>query len=153
MAASRLARKPPLLFTESNGTFGVRAELGAYFHERVQNAYFIDGGIFFRQMLHRGIYAEGGSGLGYSHTFYPADQYEQGEDGNFYQIDRRSRGHLIITADLGLGYQLSPHWAVFTRYQFMLETSFTNEFPSGPHTLFSIGGKYFLFPAALDSNN
>ena len=133
---------------DSDAEWGLRAEIGAYFHERVENAVFLNGSAYYRQPIYWELYAEGGAGAGYLHSFYPSTIWEQQPDGGFSIKEQKGRPHAIATVDLGLGYDLSPQWTVFIRYQLMVETPFASTIPVIPHTLFSMGAKFHLFPEA-----
>jgi len=77
--------------------------------------------------------------LGYLHTFYPAELYQQTESGDFEVVNQLGRPHLYVNLGVGLTYLGSNKMQPFIRQELFIETPFANGIPVIPHSLLKIG--------------
>jgi len=116
------------------------ANLGGYFHRKVETAFYLGGEYQYTQKLFKQkLGLDFPMGLGYLHTFYPAELYEQTESGDFESVNQLGRPHLYVNLGVGLTYLGSPKVQPFIRQELFVETPFANYFPLIPHSLLKVG--------------
>jgi len=116
------------------------ANLGGYFHRKLETAFYLGPEYQYTQKLfNQKLGLDFPVGLGYLHTFYPADLYEQTESGDFEVVTQFGRPHLYVNLGVGLTYLGSKRIQPFIRQELFIETPFANGFPLIPHSLLKIG--------------
>ncbi|MEM6806720.1 MAG: hypothetical protein AAF696_35290 [Bacteroidota bacterium] len=116
------------------------AKAGFFQHERLANAIYLGGEYQYSQKLFKErMSLDLPLGLGYLHTFYPGEIYEQNEAGDFESINQVGRAHLYLNLGIGLTYLGSSSVQPFIRQELMLQTPFANGIPVIPHSLLKFG--------------
>lgn len=117
-----------------------RAKAGFFYHQRLETAVYLGGEYQYSlKVLNQKLSIDLPAGLGYMHTFYPAELYEQDESGDFTPINQLGRSHLYVNLGLGLTYLGTEKVQPFIRQELMLETPFANGIPAIPHSLLKFG--------------
>ncbi|MEN0048218.1 MAG: hypothetical protein AAF806_14245 [Bacteroidota bacterium] len=116
------------------------ANAGFFYHERLATAIYVGGEYqytqkFFNEKLGFDIPL----GLGYLHTFYPSELYEQTKNGDFETVNQLGRPHLYVNAGFGLSYLGNTRVQPFVRQELLIQTPFANGLPIIPHSMLKIG--------------
>ena len=113
---------------------------GFFHHERLENAIYLGGEYQYSQKLFGGkMSLDVPMGLGYLHSFYPGELYEQNEAGDFETISQAGRSHLYVNLGVGLTFLPQSKIQPFIRQELLLETPFANGIPVIPHSLLKVG--------------
>lgn len=118
----------------------LNVKAGFFLHQRVENAFYLGGEYQYSQTLFKKkLSIDLPVGLGYMHTFYPGELYEQNDSGDFEKINQLGRAHLYVNLGIGLTYLSDNKIQPFVRQELFLETPFANGIPAIPHSLLKIG--------------
>lgn len=118
----------------------INVKAGFFHHRRLENAFYLGGEYQYSQTLFKNkVSVDLPVGLGYLHTFYPGELYEQNENGEFEAINQWGRSHLYANLGIGLTYLSDNKIQPFVRQELFLETPFANGIPIIPHSLLKIG--------------
>ena len=111
--------------------------LGAFFHRRLQTGFYIGGEFqYTKTLFQQTIGLDLPVGLGYLHTFYPNELYEQRENGDFEVVSQFGRPHVYINLGIGISYLRPKKIHPFIRQELFVQTPFANSFPVLPHSFF-----------------
>ncbi|MEM6317682.1 MAG: hypothetical protein AAF960_08430, partial [Bacteroidota bacterium] len=114
-------------------------KVGFFHHQRLENAFYVGWEYQYSQKLFNRLSLDLPMGLGYLHSFYPGEIYEQTEVGDFEKINQTGRSHLYLNLGVGLTYLSENNIQPFVRQELLLETPFANGIPVIPHSLLKIG--------------
>lgn len=115
-------------------------KMGFFHHQRVENAIYLGGEYQYSQKLFKQkLSLDLPVGLGYLHSFYPAEIYEQNDSGDFEKITQLGRPHLYVNLGIGVTYTGADKVQPFVRQELLLETPFANGIPVIPHSILKIG--------------
>lgn len=104
--------------------------LGAYFHRRLENGFYVGGEYQYTQKLfQQSLGLDFPASLGYLHSFYPGELYEQDANGDFSVIQQGGRPHFYLSLGTGLRYLGTSRFQPFVRQSLFLETPFANGIP------------------------
>ena len=118
----------------------LNAKAGFFHHQRLMNAFYLGAEYQYSQKLFKErMSLDLPLGLGYLHSFYPGEIYEQNEAGDFESINQVGRSHLYLNAGIGLTYLAGSRVQPFIRQELLLQTPFANGIPLIPHSLLKIG--------------
>lgn len=118
----------------------VNANLGFFYHQRVETAFYLGGEYqYTHKLFNEKIGLDLPIGLGYMHTFYPGEVYEQKDDGEFERITQLGRPKIYVNMGIGLSYIGDSKIQPFIRQELFVETFFANGLPVIPHSLLKIG--------------
>jgi len=118
----------------------INANLGFFYHERLETAIYAGGEYQYTQKLfNEKLGLDIPLGLGYLHSFYPNDLYEQTDNGDFEVVSQLGRSHLYANLGVGLTYLGSSKVQPFIRQELLLETPFANGIPVITHSILKIG--------------
>ncbi len=120
----------------------VNLYIGGFYHERVETALFLKAEYQYTFKIFNMIGFGFPIGLGYLHTFYPADVYiENHATGEFKTIHHYSRPHALISTGIGLSYVKFAAFQPFIKQELAIEAPFMDWFPSAlaPHSLLKLG--------------
>lgn len=118
----------------------INVNAGYFFHRKVENAFYLGGEYQYTQKLFNSrIGLDIPAGLGYLHTFYPSELYEQTDSGDFERITSLGRPHLYVNLGIGLTYLNDSKIQPFIRQELFLETPFATSIPVIPHSLLKVG--------------
>lgn len=113
---------------------------GFFYHERLETALYLGGTYqYSHKLFNRTMSVDLPVGLGYLHSFYPGELYEQNEVGDFETVNQWGRSHLYVNLGVGLTYLSKGNIQPFIRQELLLETPFANGIPVIPHSLLKIG--------------
>jgi hypothetical protein len=94
---------------------------GYYFNKYDSKAVFLQTSFGYRVSLGFGLFGEVAPVLGYLRYFHPTDIWRLNAEGEYEKAKDRGRGALMISGELGLGFDFSRKlgWpvAIFLRYQ------------------------------------
>lgn len=125
---------------KANSIRYLNAKVGFFHHQRLENAWYIGGEYqYSRKLFKEKLSVDLPVGLGYLHSFYPGDLYEQNQDGDFEAISQLGRAHLYLNLGIGLTYLSESKIQPFIRQELLLEAPFANGIPAIPHSLLKIG--------------
>ena len=114
--------------------------LGAYFHRRVENGIYLGGEYQYTQKLfQQKVGLDFPAGLGYLHSFYPGELYEQDENGEFSVVQQGGRPHFYLNLGTGISYLGASRFQPFIRQTVMVETPFANGIPVILHSFLHVG--------------
>jgi hypothetical protein len=132
-----------MTFWEKNKTRSSQrwnAVLGGYYHQRVETAFYLQGQYQYQWFLLPYLGVDLTGGLGYLHSFYPADLYEQNATTGKYQaVSQIGRPHGIAELGLGLTFTNSSRIEPYIRQSMMVEAPFANGIPVIPHSFLKVG--------------
>lgn len=115
-------------------------KVGFFHHMRLENALYVGGEYQYSQKLFKErLSIDLPMGLGYLHSFYPGEIYEQNEVGDFEKINQIGRSHLYLNLGIGMTYLSESKFQPFVRQELLLETPFANGIPVIHHSLLKIG--------------
>lgn len=118
----------------------VNANVGFFYHQKLETAIYLGGEYQFTRKFNKGKFGlDVPVGLGYLHSFYPGDLYEQTPEGDFEKISQSGRPHLYVNLGVGVSYLGNARVQPYLRQELMLETPFANGIPAIPHSLLKIG--------------
>jgi len=118
----------------------LNATLGFFHHRKLETAVYLGGEYQYTYKLFQDrLGIDLPAGLGYLHSFYPSELYEQTETGAFESISQIGRAHLYFNVGIGLSYLGNEKIQPFIRQELMLETFFANGLPIIPHSFLKIG--------------
>ncbi|MEO1654072.1 MAG: hypothetical protein AAFU64_11030, partial [Bacteroidota bacterium] len=117
----------------------VNVYLGGYYNQEIEIGFYLRGEYQYLYKLTPWLGLDGSIGMGYLHTFFPSDLYEQNEDGSFRKINQGGRPHLLINLGIGLNYLNKSRFQPFIRQDLGLETPFANTVPIVPKSFVKIG--------------
>ena len=124
----------------SNNIQCLNAKAGFFYHQRLAIGIYLGGEYQYSQKLfNEKLSLDLPVGLGYLHTFYPNELYEQNENGDFEVINQFGRSHLYINLGVGLTYLNRGKIQPFVKQELLLQTPFANGIPAIPHSLIKIG--------------
>ncbi|SMG49287.1 hypothetical protein SAMN05661096_03593 [Marivirga sericea] len=116
------------------------AKAGSFYHRKLQIAVYLGGEYqYSRKLFKQKISLDFPIGLGYFHTFYPGEIYEQNGNGDFERVNQFGRPHLYINLGIGLTYIGRGNIQPFIRQEALIQTPFANGIPVIPHSLIKIG--------------
>lgn len=118
--------------------------LGGYYHRKVQTAIYLRAEYLYRFRYLRPLSFDLFGGLGYMHTFYPGNLYEQNDNGDFEDINQLGRPHAIGNIGIGVSIANSSRWEPFAKFEWMLQTPFANGIPVVPHSFLKTGINFKL---------
>ncbi len=121
----------------SISTFNVY--LGGYYHEKLATGVYLRAEYQHTFKLGNKFGLIVPMGLGYLHTFYPADLYDRNENGDFERVSHGGRPHALINLGIGLSYLGSDRFEPFIKQELAIETPFANTFPFIPHSFIKAG--------------
>ncbi|MEO1515376.1 MAG: hypothetical protein AAFV95_10195 [Bacteroidota bacterium] len=125
---------------KANNVQYLNVKAGFFYHRRLETAIYLGGEYQFSQKLFRQkISVDFPVGLGYLHSFYPGELYEQNGEGGFEKVNQLGRPHLYVNLGVGLTYLGIGRFQPFIRQELMVETPFANGIPAIPHSLVKIG--------------
>ena len=123
---------------KSTRYIGLKA--GFFYHRKLETALYLGGEYQYSfMMLNNKLSLDIPMGLGYLHSFYPSELYEQNSNGDFEKVSQFGRPHLYINLGLGLTYRMNERVQPFVRQSLLLETPFANGIPVIPHSLIHLG--------------
>jgi len=118
----------------------LNAKAGFFYHRKLETAIYLGGEYQYSQKLFKQkISIDLPVGLGYLHSFYPGEIYEQNNEGDFETINQFGRPHLYVNLGIGLTYLNEGKIQPFIRQELLLETPFANGIPVIPHSLLKVG--------------
>jgi len=116
------------------------AKAGFFYHQKLETAIYLGGEYQYSQKLFKQkVSIDIPVGLGYLHSFYPGEIYEQNTAGDFEKINQIGRSHLYINLGIGLRDLNEGKIQPFLRQELLLETPFANGIPAIPHSLLKVG--------------
>ncbi len=125
---------------KQNSIHRFNAKVGGFYHERLETAIYVGAEYQYTRILFKQkLGLDFPVGLGYHHTFYPADIYILESDGSFTEVNQIGRPHLFISAGVGVSYLGHEKFQPFIRQELFIETPFANGLPYIPHSLLKIG--------------
>jgi hypothetical protein len=130
--------------TETNrGSRYLELNGGYFYHQKVSSAFYVKASYNWGFELTEQLQLDLRPSLGYLHSFYPGNVYEN-VNGDFVGKTQYGRPHALIEAAAGL--TLFPHRSIspFVRYRFGVETPFANGVPAFPHSFYQVGLVYHL---------
>ncbi len=114
--------------------------LGMYLHRRLETGIYMGGEYQYTQKLFsQKLGLTFPVGLGYSHTFYPGELYQQVENGDFEQVFQFGRPHFYVNGGVGLIYLGSKKIQPFIQQIMFVKTPFANGIPVMIHSFLKIG--------------
>ncbi len=126
--------------TTNKKTQRYNVNLGAFFHRRLQTGFYIGGEFqYTRKLFRQAIGLDLPIGVGYLHTFYPNELYEQTVNGDFEVVSQLGRPHAYINLGIGISYLKPKKVQPFIRQELFVQTPFANGIPVVPHSFFKIG--------------
>ena len=118
----------------------VNVNLGFFYHERVETAFYLGGEYQYSIMLFKKqMGLDVPIGLGYLHAFYPGELYEQNADGDFEKVRQFGRPRAYANLGVGVSYTGASRFQPYIRQELMIETPFANGIPVIPHSLLKLG--------------
>ncbi|MEL6866982.1 MAG: hypothetical protein AAFP19_21335 [Bacteroidota bacterium] len=118
----------------------LNVKAGFFYHERLETALYLGGEYQYSQKLFKQrISVDLPLGIGYLHSFYPGEVYEQNSDGDFEKINQFGRPHVYVNLGIGLTYLGRGKVQPFIRQELLLEAPFANGIPAIPHSLLKLG--------------
>ena len=113
---------------------------GFFYHRKLETALYLGGEYQYSLMiLNNKLGIDVPMGLGYLHSFYPSELYEQNNEGDFEKVSQFGRPHLYLNLGIGLTYKMNERVQPFIRQSLLLETPFANGIPVIPHSLIQLG--------------
>jgi len=113
---------------------------GFFYHQRLETAIYLGGEYqYSRKLFRQKLSVDLPVGLGYLHSFYPGEIYEQNENGDFEVVNQLGRAHVYLNLGVGLTYLSASKVQPFVRQELLLEAPFANGIPAIPHSLLKIG--------------
>jgi len=118
----------------------LNTKIGFFYHRRLETAIYIGGEYqhslkLFRQKISLDLPI----GLGYLHSFYPGEVYEQNDNGDFEKINQTGRAHFYTNLGIGFTYLSDSKVQPYIRQELLLETPFANGIPIITHSLVKVG--------------
>ena len=118
----------------------LNANLGYFFHERIEHAYYLNGTYMYRVKVKGFLSIDLAAFAGYMHTFYPGNLYEiNSESGEISRVQQFGRPHAMAGIGLGLTYRNSSRFEPFIRQEMSVETPFANGIPVMIHSFLKLG--------------
>ncbi len=118
----------------------LNAKAGFFYHQKLEAAIYLGGEFQYSyKIINQKLSVDLPLGLGYLHSFYPGELYEQNEIGDFEVVNQFGRSHLYLNLGLGLTYLHDGRVEPFIRQELLIETPFANGLPLIPHSLVKIG--------------
>lgn len=115
-------------------------KLGFYYHEKLETGIYLGAEYQYSlQLFNEKVSFDLPIGLGYIHTFYPGELYEQDANGDFQTVTQFGRPHLYVNLGIGATYTGSNRFQPFIRQELMVVTPFANGIPVIPHSFLKIG--------------
>ncbi len=125
---------------KENSNRYLSAYAGGFYHEKIETGFYLRAEYLFAFKIVDGLYADVPVGIGYLHTFFPSELYEQNpETGSFEEASQFGRPHGLVTAGVGIRYAGNSRVQPFIRQELAVETPFANGFPVIPHTFLKLG--------------
>lgn len=116
------------------------AYAGGYYHKRLETAFYLRGEYQYTLKLGSSLGLDLPVGVGYLHTFYPAELYELDPNtGKVAEASNPGRSQIILNAGVGLRYLKPTRVQPFIKHEFMLEGPFSKLFAIMPHTFLKAG--------------
>lgn len=123
---------------KSTRYLGLKA--GFFYHQKLETAIYVGGEYQYSFRLPTDkLSLDVPLGLGYLHSFYPSELYEQNNEGDFEKVSQFGRPHLYLNLGIGLTYRMNERVQPFIRQSLLLETPFANGIPVIPHSLIQLG--------------
>ncbi len=117
----------------------VNVYFGGYYHERIATGLYLRAE--FQPTLklgnHFGLLLP--MGVGYLHTFYPAELYQVNDEGSFEVARQGGRPHALLQLGVGISYLGHERFEPFIKQELAIETPFANTFPFIPHSFIKAG--------------
>lgn len=118
----------------------LNVKAGMFHHQKLETAIYLGGEYqYSKKLFNQRLSIDLPVGLGYLHTFYPGELYEQNENGDFEVVNQSGRSHLYVNLGVGLTYLSDGKVQPFVRQELFLETPFANGIPAIPHSLIKLG--------------
>lgn len=118
---------------------------GGFYHKKLETGFYLRGNYQYTFKVMDKLGVDLPVGVGYMHTFYPADLYEQDPaTGEFETISQTGRPHALITAGIGLSYLSEGNFQPFIKQELAIETPFANSLPVITHSFLKAGVKIKL---------
>lgn len=116
------------------------AQLGFFYHKKIETGIYAGAEYMPTLKLFNTIGIQAPMGIGYLHSFFPGDVYEQdAATGEFENQRQFGRPHFYLQVGIGLTYIKSARIQPFIQQGLMIETPFANGIPFIPHSLLKIG--------------
>ena len=125
--------------SKQNSIHNVNVYIGGYHHQKIENAFYLRGEYAYRYKFKNTISLDAPVGIGYQHTFYPGEIYEQNATtGEWESINQIGKSHFLITFGLGLTYVKAKKFQPFIRYESNIDIPMYNGFLT-TRTFFKLG--------------
>ena len=124
---------------KNNSVHNINVLLGGYHHKKVENAIYLRAEYVYRYKIRNIISIDGPVGIGYQHSFYPGDTYQQNSATGEWENKRQvGKPHFLISFGLGLTYVKPNRIQPFVRYESNIDIPIYNSFLT-TRTFFKIG--------------
>jgi hypothetical protein len=118
----------------------VNANLGYFFHEKVESAFYLNGTYMYRVKVKGFLSIDFSAFAGYMHTLYPGSLYEiDPENGAITRVNQYGRPHAMAGIGFGLTYRNSSRFEPFIRQEMSVESPFANGIPVMIHSFLKLG--------------
>ena len=112
-------------------THRIRIHFGGYHHRRVENGFYLNASYIPMIKLSQSIGIDLPIGLGYQHSFYPGELYEQNnETGEFDRVTQLGRPHALINFGFGFTYHKPKRVKPFIRHENVIDLPLYNGLPN-----------------------
>ena len=114
---------------KNNSKHQINAYLGGYHHKKLENGFYLRGEYAYTYSIKNIIGLDLPLGVGYQHTFYPGEVYEQNaESGNWEKMNHFGKPHTIVNCGFGLRILNLGKVQPFIRHESALDIPLYNGF-------------------------
>ena len=135
-----------ITYGQNNNNWFQGIQLGWYSHKHIGPGVFVKTDFNYRYRSAGGWFGGGGLGIGYLRYFSPVEQFEVNENGVYERAANLGLNSFLFGINLDTGFQPTQDnsWnaAPFLRYDYFIQTPFSEEVPFFPHALLHLGGHF-----------